>query len=246
MISDRGLQVPGDSRSRSDRRDSSAYGRQNELERATQLPQEGLPKSTQTTNLAHRDIPERRHQGPGQRKEAYGNDRYDTEGALSSSFNRRRGDSPDPDPGQPSSGGTIGFHPGDLGSQSLEATAVRSSARHRPEGGSGPDPEPDQPGRPYGFSRGDERAQDSRSRLDARHRTEHSPRGANPEPERSSENRGVEQYHTNQQGVTTASRDRRSERPAEASLPHRPSPHHTSSGTRKDSKDIYERHKRKG
>jgi hypothetical protein len=243
--SERSLQVPGDSRPRPDRRDSSAYARQNELEKKAQLSQEALPKVTQTTTLTHRDIPNRRNQDPSQRKDGYGNhDRHETEEALSSSFNRRRGDdSPDPDPDQPSSGGTIGFTKGDLGSRSLQDITVNSSARHRPEGGSRPDPEPDQPSRPYGFSEKAERAHEPPSKLDARHRTEDRPRASQLEPERPSVNRAGTHYHTDQQGVTTTSRERRSERAPEASLPRRLSPHRTSSGRKNDHKDVYERRK---
>jgi hypothetical protein len=245
VTSEKSLQVPGDSRPRPNRRDSSAYTRRKESERKSQLTQEGQPKVTQTTTVVYRDVPDQRNPEIAQRKDVYqSRDRYDSEGALSSSFDQRRGDS-DPDPDQPSRGGTIGFSQRDLGSRSLQENALSSSPRHHPEVGFVPDPEPDQPNRPYGFRQVDERAQDSRSKLDVRSRTEDRQRATQLELERPSVNRAPGQYYTNQEGITTTSRERRSERATEYSGPRRRSPHHISSGTKKDNKDIYERHKRK-
>lgn len=237
---DRDANLHGYSRSRSGRKGSTPYGGRHELESESQRSQEGPPKitPTTTTTLAYRDNSERRNQGPS--------DRHTAERTLPSGLNRRRGDSPDPDPGQPSSGGTIGFYSGDLGPRSLEPTAAKSSDRHRPEGGSRPDPEPDQPRGPYGFNQRDEQPQNPRSGLDHRHRPEDPPRTANPELERSNERRPTGQHYTSQPDVTRTSGDRLSERPVDPPLARRSSPYHASSGTKKHSKDMYERHRRNG
>jgi hypothetical protein len=252
---ERSPRPPSDPRSWSDQRGSNVYANPKEPERNIQLSQETLPKVTQTTMLPYRNIPEGRSKDSRQRHDGYrGRDRYGAEGGLSSSFDRKRGDDdldddpdpdPDPDPDQPASGGTIGFSQRHPGSRLFQENALGTSTRRPPEGRHSPDPKPGQPDGPYGFLAGDPQAQDSQLRPDARLRGDGRSRATPPETERSSVSRPAGQYHTDQRDVTATSRDQRSERPPEP--PRRRSTHYyTSSGTKKDDRDIYDRHKRQG
>jgi hypothetical protein len=216
-----------------------------EPERNVRRSQETLPKVAQTTVLPHRNIPEGRSKYSSQRQDSYGDhDRYGAEGGLSSSFNRKRededpGSDSDPEPDQPSSGGTIGFSRRHPGSRSHLENTSGTSTRRRPEGRHSPDPDPDQPDHPYGFSTDDTQTHESQLRLDVRPRGDSRSRATPPETERSSVGRPAGQY---QRDVTTSSKDRRPERPPEP--PRRRSTHYTSSGTKKDDKDVYDRHRR--
>jgi hypothetical protein len=221
-----------------------------EPERDGRLSQETLLKATQTTMLPYRTTPEGRSKDSSQQQDVYrDHDRYGAERGLSSGLNRRRRDDDpdpdsDPDPDQPSTGGTIGFSPRHPGSRSFQENTLGTSARRRPEGRHSPDPEPDQPNQPYGFSADDAQAQDSQLRSDVRHRGDSRSRVTPPETERSGMGRPAGPYHTSQRDVIATSKDRRPERPAD--VPHRYSTQYTSSGTKKDDKDIYDRHKRQG
>ena len=247
-VKERSLRSPDDSRSWSDQRGSNVYVNPKEPERNIRLSQETLPKVTQTTMLPYRNITEGRSKDSSQGQDSYrDHDRYGLEGGLSSSFNRKRwdddpGPGPDPDPDQPNSGGTIGFSRRHPSSRPVQESPLGTSARQPPEGRRSPDPKPDHPDKPYGFSTGDAQGQDSQFPPDTRLRGDSRSRAPPPEIERSSVSRPAGQYHTNQRDVTTTSRDRRSERPPEPSR--RRSSHYTSSGTKKDDKDIYDRHKR--